>query len=291
MLHNSGVFLLKAAEEIAGHDDAHDLPFDVDRATLVTVLIQTAVELAASALVIQHDGLAAVMAKNVPATDIEVETRWRSGDIKTIPFEQTKVRASAILGDQSFWSLVDAFQVTRNKLVHFHQPLEEGDLYDLKYEATHVLIQMIATLAKTDEYDLPEGSRSFLGQQLFDRLLAFDPYRHRIGQMARETDPGVINCIICGITAYSRDAEKCLGCGYDGEIQFLRCPACNQQALYYDHLNLPINATLPARCGSCGAEAIVAHCSLCVLDFVVKPGAPPLCPLAEDHDHIRRTPA
>ncbi|MDB5583420.1 MAG: hypothetical protein JWR80_8596 [Bradyrhizobium sp.] len=287
MLHNSEMFLRKAAEEIAGHDDGKDAPFDVDRATLVTVLIQTAVELAASALVIRHDGLAGVMARNVPATEAEVEERWRAGEIKTVPFEQTKARAQAFLGDEDFWSLVDMFQATRNKLVHFHRPIERDDLYDLKYEATHILIQLIVALAGADEFDLPEGSASFLGKPLFERLIGFEPYRYRVAQVARQIDPGVFDCIICNISAYSQDAEKCLGCGFDGELQFLHCPACNARALYYDHMNLPLNPMMLARCGRCRAEAMAAHCAICQLDYVVPPGEPPSCPWADTHDELR----
>lgn len=287
MLHNSGMFLRKAAEEIAGHDDRRDEPFDVDRATLVTVLIQTAVELAASAMVIRHDGLAGVMARNIPVTEAEIETRWRDGDIKTVPFEQIKARAQAFFGDADFWALVDIFQATRNKLVHFHRPVERDDLYDLKYEATHVLIQLIVALASADDEHLPEGSASFLGTSLFERLIGFEPYRYRIAQVARAIDPGVFDCIVCNISAYSRDAEKCLGCGFDGELQFLICPSCRARALYYDHLNLPINSMLTARCGKCGKEAMAAHCALCELDYVVAPGEYPSCPWADAHDELR----
>ena len=45
MLHNAGLFLKKAAEEIAGHAGAGADPFNADRTTLVTVLTQVAVEL------------------------------------------------------------------------------------------------------------------------------------------------------------------------------------------------------------------------------------------------------
>ena len=42
MFHNAGLFLKKAAKEIAGHNDAFEAAFDVDRATLITVLMQIA---------------------------------------------------------------------------------------------------------------------------------------------------------------------------------------------------------------------------------------------------------
>jgi hypothetical protein len=185
MLHNSGVFLRRAAEEIVEHDDVSDEPFDVDRATLVIVLIQTAVELATTAIVIKHDGLAGAMAKHLPQSEAEAETRWQTGDLQTSQFRDVKARATDMFGDEDFWSLVNEFQILRNKLVHFHRPLDSCSLFDLKYEAMHVLIQMISTLAETDEYDLPDGSLSFLGQELFDRFLSFEPYRYRISCIAK----------------------------------------------------------------------------------------------------------
>src|SRR3546814_18884615 len=40
MIHNAGLFLKKAAEEIAAHVDRPNAAFDIDRATQVTVLMQ-----------------------------------------------------------------------------------------------------------------------------------------------------------------------------------------------------------------------------------------------------------
>src|SRR3546814_5506994 len=51
MIHNAGLFLKKAAEEIAAHVDGPNAAFDIDRATQVTVLMQIAVELSATAIV------------------------------------------------------------------------------------------------------------------------------------------------------------------------------------------------------------------------------------------------
>lgn len=288
MLHNSGVFLRKAAEEIAGHRDMGDPPFDADRATIVTVLIQTAVELASTATIIRHGGLAGVMRKGVPQTESEAEQRWLAGDIKTKTFEDLKADAAKLFGDIDFWSLVDDFQVRRNKLVHFHQPLDQAELFDLKYEATHVLIQMIMTLSQLEEDELPEGSASFLGQELFDRLIAFEPYRYRIEKVAHDIDRKVIKCIICDLRAYSVELEKCLGCGYAGDLRFLTCPDCRQEAVFYDHGNLPINSSLPALCGGCGWRGRAAHCAECRLDFIAPEGSTPRCPWSEDHERLRQ---
>jgi hypothetical protein len=277
MLHNSAVFLRKAAEEI-GQCNTKDQLFDV-RATLVTVLIQTAVELASTAVVIRHDGLAGVMRRDAPQNE-----RWRTGKIKTQGFEETKKRSAQLFGDEDFWGLIDDFQTLRNRLVHFHQPLE-NDLFDLQYDTTHVLIEMISILSENDDrIDLPRGCVSFLGQELFDNLMAFKPYRSRIEQLSFEEDHGVLRCIVCDVKSYSPDLEKCLACGYDGEINLIVCPHCRERALFYDHLNLPYNSNLFGLCGACGRKARVAHCSACELDYALDLTAPPCCPWADDHE-------
>jgi hypothetical protein len=50
-------------------------PLVVDRATLVTVLIQIRVKLTASALVIRNDRLAGELAKSVPVNETKAEAR------------------------------------------------------------------------------------------------------------------------------------------------------------------------------------------------------------------------
>ena len=134
MLHNAGLFLRRAAKEIAGHDDTSDAASDVEPATVVTVLTQMAVELGSTAMVLRNEGLAGVvLPKNLPATEAEAEARWESGTIRTMNFEDLKPKAAQYLGDNDFWSTVDFLQRNRNKLVHFHAPLQEGDRFDLKY--------------------------------------------------------------------------------------------------------------------------------------------------------------
>lgn len=290
MMHNSRLFLRRAAEEIATHDDIGDKAFDADRATLVIVLIQTSVELTAIASIIRSDGLAGVMRKDVPATEEEAETRWQSGDIRTRQFEDLKLRASEIFGDTDFWALVDELQILRNKLVHFHRPLAEADLFDLKYETTHVLIQMILTAAEVDAFELPEGSASFLGQPLFDKLMSLAPYRDRVSQLARRMDPKTFECIMCDIEAYSPDVDKCLACGFEYQGDFLECPTCDRKAIFYDHLNLPFNDVLSGRCGACGSHCDIAHCPTCSIDYVAKEGRRTKCPWIEDHEFIATSP-
>ncbi|NYT61915.1 hypothetical protein H0A66_06210 [Alcaligenaceae bacterium] len=283
MFHNSGLFLRKAAEEIASHTDTGSDPFDVDRATLVIVLIQTAVELASTAMVLKHEGLAEVARpKERPLSDADAEARWEAGTIKTLTFEDLKPKAIKYLGDESFWTIVESLQKSRNKLVHFHAPLVEGDRFDLQYEATHILIQIIAALTKSDEHEFAFSCMSFLGHKLFHRLISFEPYKERIGNRAREIDPEPFLCGVCGTRAFLRDEKTCLSCGYSGGVKLLRCSQCHEFAVFYDHLNLPYNAWLNARCGRCEWEGEAVHCNKCDDDYLTEGHSMRTCPNCDE---------
>jgi len=266
MFHNAALFLKKSAEEIAGHTHAGSDPFDVDRATLVTVLIQTAVELVSTAMVLKHEGLAGVVRKkDLPATEADAEAGWKLGTIRTQTFEDLKPKAAKYFGDEAFWSIVDFLQKTRNKLVHFHAPLVQGDRFDLQYDATYVL-----------------SCSSFLGLALFHRLVSYEPYREHIEKRARKIDPEPLACGACGARAFLRDEETCLSCGYSGDVQLLRCEQCRELAVFYDHLNLPENESLEARCGRCDWEGRAAHCDECEVDYLIEGHTPLICPRCGD---------
>lgn len=283
MFHNSGLFLKKAAEEIAGHIDAGSDPFDVDRATLVTVLIQTAVELVSTASVLKYEGLTGVVRpKDLPTSEGEAEACWEAGTLRTLTFEDLKPKAAKHLGDEGFWSIVDFLQKSRNKLVHFHAPLVEGDRFDLQYDATHVLIQVIAALTKDEGPEFAFSCSRFLGGDLFYKLVSFEPYQERIEARAREIDPKPLKCGVCGARAFLRDDEICLSCGYSGDVNLLKCPRCREIAVFYDHLNLPYNAWLNARCGRCEWEGRAVHCDKCSDDYLIEMHILPICPWCND---------
>ncbi|MAM38516.1 MAG: hypothetical protein CL949_08430 [Erythrobacter sp.] len=270
MLHNSGLFLKKAAEEIAGHNDAHDKAFDVDCATLTTVFMQVAVELASTALVLKHEGFAGVTRpKNCPASIADAKALWKSGNIRTLNFEDIKPKAARYLGDATFWSAVDMLQRSRNKLVHFHSPLIEGDRIDLRYEVTHVLLQVIAALCKTEDHQFAFGAMELLGLELFHRLVRFEPYQERSAARAREIGPQPHRCGCCGAKAYLRDEDTCIACGYSSDEIFLRCPSCHDRAVFYDHLNLELNDWLEAHCSQCRWKGKAVQCSSCGDDYLI----------------------
>ncbi len=279
MFHNAGLLLKKAADEIAAHADGSDSAFAVDRATLVTVFMQIAVELSATATVLKNEGFASVTRpKDLPATDADAKALWEAGMIRTVNFEQIKQKAAKYLGDEAFWLNVDFLQRTRNKLVHFHAPIIEGDRFDLKYDAVHVLLQIIAALRETEEHEFAFGAMNLLGLELFNRLVRTEHYQEQAAARAREIDPSPHRCGACGASAYLRDEDTCIACGHSSGETFLRCPDCRARAVFYDYLNLDANPWLPARCGQCDWEGCAARCATCENDYTFEDHSLPIRP-------------
>ena len=234
-------------------------------------------------MVLKHAGFAGVTKpKDLPATDAAAKALWEAGKIRTIIFEEIKPKAAKYFGDDAFWQVVDFLQRTRNKLVHFHAPIMEGDRFDLKYDAAHVLLQIIAALRKTEEHEFAYSAMELLGLNLFHRLVKSEPYQERAAARARESDPKPHRCGACGATAYLRDEDTCVACGYSSEEIFLRCPACRVRAVLYDHLNLDANPWLKARCGQCGWEGRAVRCATCKDDYPTEGHALPICPYCDN---------
>ncbi|UCI21337.1 hypothetical protein FJ970_10420 [Mesorhizobium sp. B2-1-8] len=285
MLHNAGLFLRKAVEEIVGHDDTSDAAFDVDRATLVTVLIQMGVELVSTAIVLRTEGLASIVKpKDLPVSTADAEARWAAGTIKTLTFEEIKLKAAKYFGDEGFWDIIGQLQHSRNKLMHFHAPLDTGDRFDLKYDATRVLVQVVLALLRTDEYDFAYVAEALMGGELYQRLLSFGPYRDRIAAQAREMERLPLRCPMCSIRTYLPNGEACIGCGWSGVLRLLTCPSCDERSVIYDHLNLPLNSWLNAVCGNCEWEGGVSHCHECDFDYTTEKYTRLECPWIDDHD-------
>ncbi len=270
VLRNAKVFLRKAAEEIAGHADGQDRPFDVDRAVIVTVLIQTAVELATAALVLRHDGVPAILAKDDGLTDAQIRAAWLSGGLRTQTFGQLKQRASQLFHDEDYWALADGFQMLRNKLVHLHHPIEH-DAYDLKFDTTWMLVKTLSGLLGQDETEYPATAMDVLGPELLRALTRFPPYLDRGHRLAAEHDRPLV-CPDCDCNAYVECLELCFGCGANLPADLLTCPFCHRRPVWYDSLNLEDNGILKALCGACGEQPWAAECPKCHNAYAFLPG-------------------
>jgi hypothetical protein len=263
---NSIIFLRRAANEIAGHDDSADRGFDHETGTIVTVLTQMALELAVASFLVQHEGIRSILAKPERLTDDQIREKWSDNELRTKTFEENK-QLLAIKFPGNFAAiapLVDTFQKSRNKIMHLHFRFADADLYDLKFEATAVLIHAVSHLIFEDEFDHSCNISSILSADTFSKLIRFPPYAHHAERLAKEYSKIVLRCPMCDQTAFSDQELKCFACAYEDPFaRLLFCPSCSNTSVIYDHGNLPLNEKLPCLCLHCRDRREVFLCTSC----------------------------
>lgn len=263
---NSVIFLRRAANEIANHDDRGDKAFDHETGTIVTVLTQMSLELAVASFLVKHDGLESILVKPERFTDDQIREKWLDNELRTKTFEEYRQLLEAKhLGIYSvFEDINQQFQQSRNKIMHLHFRFEEGDLYDLKFESTFMLIHIITQFIFEDDYNHSDNIASLLSPDLFKKLVRFPPYQYYVKKLAEDYSRVVLRCPICECVAFSDVQRKCFACTYeDPALRLLDCPKCSERSVTYDHLNLDINKKLAGKCLKCGSMHEVFKCTSC----------------------------
>jgi hypothetical protein len=263
---NSIIFLRRAADEIARHGDGADSGFDHETGTIVTVLTQMALELAAASFLVRHEGIRSILAKPGKLTDDQIRDQWFDNELRTKTFEDCKQLLSAKYPGNfgAVAPIVDMFQKSRNKIMHLHFKFADADLYDLKFEATAVLIHAVSHLIFENEFDHSCNLSSILSPSTFSKLVRFRPYVYHAERLAKEYSKIVLRCPICEQVAFSDEELKCFACTYeDSSVRLLFCPACSNKSVIYDHGNLPLNLKLPSMCLKCGDRREVFGCTSC----------------------------
>ncbi|MBY5324349.1 hypothetical protein HFN11_29240 [Rhizobium leguminosarum] len=267
---NSAVFLRRAAAELVADYSYDDAPLQQERATVVTAFTQMSLELALVSFLIRNNGIRCIIQGASSLTDQEIETKWQNNTLRTQRFEDNK----KLLEDTSpdiydfFEGLIDDFQRKRNKIVHFHYSFDDGDLYDVKYEAASILVHLVSKLmyGHEDSVDYPEKLKALLSDDLFANLVRFPPYVHYVADIAAENSNKVLTCIECDQVTFSDLEMKCFACTFeyrDGEL--INCPSCGETAVLFDNLNIDINDSVPALCLSCGIRSSAFQCKECDL--------------------------
>lgn len=205
----------------------------------------TAVELLLKApLVLTHWSL--IIADREPNIQ-----KYRSGDFKSIGFEETCSRLNGVLEKPLSADARNAFDVIRkhrNKMVHFyHAESSADDFVGVREEQAEAWFELNKFLAK-------------------DHKEVFDPYMHNLKSMERmlrlneyyaniiykklepEINEGIKNgrvfldCVVCKKHAYehlnlypqipSLSNYKCLVCSHQDSELGVNCPACNSKSEY-----------------------------------------------------------
>ncbi|WP_234685087.1 hypothetical protein [Bradyrhizobium monzae] len=263
---NGIIFLRRAATEMAGHDDSEDTAFDHETGTVVTVLTQMSLELAMASFLVKHDGIRTILTKPEALSDDQIREKWQANELRTKTFQDYRelIASKHVERYSDFEEVVDRFQQSRNKIMHLHFRFEEGDLYDLKYEATFMLVHIVSRFICEDDSDHPNNVANLLSREVFQKLIRFPPYQYHVEKIAREYSRVVLRCPMCDQKAFSDYELKCFSCGYeDPSIRLLTCEHCSERSVIYDHLNLDINKKLPTLCLICGKRQEVFKCTSC----------------------------
>jgi ligand-binding sensor protein len=270
---NSWLFLRRAIKELVAHDDMNDDDLPKETAVIATTFIQMSFELSLVAYFLNDGGIYGIVRNSdTVLTEEELLSKFENNTLVTKSFNALKQQAVSrhVFMSEDDEYLVDEFQKIRNKLVHLNYEFGSGELYDLKYDLTYFLVQVIIPIL-CEEYDRPSEAISInLNSDDFIKLINFPPYAKQMEKVARENSSCVYKCIHCGIESLVTDDfdnEHCYSCCADlSGAGFINCPYCKaKKSLVYDALNIDCQSdrTIKGVCLSCDEDDMVYLCKKC----------------------------
>lgn len=269
---NSWLFLRKAIKELISHDDSKDEILHKDKAIVAITFIQMSFELSLVAYFVKADGIKSIVkGSDVSLSEQELLTKYENNELVTKSFNSLKKvvleqRSLFTEGDEYF---IDEFQKIRNKLVHLNYEFDEGELYDLKYDLTYFIVNVIIPTL-TDEYEKPSQAIAInIESNDFLKLIKFPPYAYEMYKVAKENSDNVYRCIHCNNDSLAVDfgEEHCYSCSEDlSQAGFIDCPYCeSKRSMIYDSLSISCqnDRTVRALCLKCQEDELVYVCNEC----------------------------
>lgn len=270
---NSWLFLRRAIKELVTHDDCNDDELPRETAIIATTFIQMSFELSLVAYFINDEGIHGIVkGGDKDLSEEELLFKFENNTLVTKSFNTLKQQAvnQHVFMSEDDEYLVTEFQKIRNKLVHLNYEFRSGDLYDIKYELTYFLVQVIIPILYED-YDRPSEVISIkLDSNDFIKLINFPPYAEQMKAVAREHSDCVYKCVHCGIESLATDDfdnEHCYSCCADlSGAGFINCPYCKaKKSMIYDALNIDCQSdrTIKGLCLNCDEDDMVYSCKKC----------------------------
>lgn len=275
---NAYVFLNKAIVELCSHNDALDAPLEMDNATISVSLIQIAFDLALNAYAIKNDGIRSILKdKTANLTDVQIQKLFESNELPTKRFDDLKMdmQNKHSLFEEDVLDVIASFQKIRNKLVHLHYNLAEGDRYDLKSEIIYYIVHVtVPLLQQGSVYDTESQMIELcIDKKAFNRLISFPPYVYEMQKLAKEASSKVWNCIICGNRTFAVEVEVCYVCNHPYHDQeFAHCNRCDtRHSIVFDHLNIECNGNeMKGLCLNCDNDDIIYKCPKCEMTYAIE---------------------
>lgn len=270
--NNSWLFLRRAIKELISHDDSNDDGLSEERAIMATTLMQMSFELSLVAYFIELDGIRGIVkGENTSLTEDELFLKFEQNELYTKTFNSLKKIALEknifLNSDDEFF--INDFQQIRNKLVHLNYAFDESELYDLKYDLIHFVINVIIPTLSNEEVKFSEVISMNLDKKDFLKLINFPPYAYAMHKVAQENAKNVYRCVHCGNDSLAIEVgeEHCYSCGEDlSHAGFIDCPYCkSERSMIYDALNIgnQKDRTMRGLCLKCENDDLVYLCEKC----------------------------
>ncbi len=249
------------------------------------VNLQIAVELFSKLYVLRRDGWRSIIDPKMHSrTESDLIAAIETGHIKTVPFWQSRDRASETLYlDADDTKLLDDFQNRRNQLMHLGIVSPSKTILN---EAIWFLVRIVHQLEWKDSLPMQHQYFSnslecFIGSTLFKKLITRSSYIAETIDRANAMYPDTVRyCLECGIEAMIEDDSDefvCFVCGYQAPthaIGFVDCFGCGAKSnLAYDKLNIAL-ADQTGKCCCCRKLFVVSRCKECGNDFAAENGCP-----------------
>lgn len=275
--HNSFVFFKDFIDRLTSNDNPEEDIISKELVILSVSSLQISLELAIKAVVLKKSGLINLINSNDSTkTYEELFLAFQNNSLKTKQFEQIKIYSKnnnliSTLSDDDYETITE-FQRYRNGIVHFSFKFQEGDYFDLKYDITYFVVNILIKVlcAGDDDIKPSEFLEYQLGNSYHNKLINYRPYIEAMERIARERSEKVYTCINCNNRTYSQEEEYCYCCNFYGELHsFRNCEFCNEKAsMIYDGLNLENNNfTSRAQCLNCQQDTIVFVCPDCEISY------------------------
>lgn len=269
---NSLLFFNDFVSRLLSNDNGEEDIISNDLVVLVVSSLQTSMELALKAAVLEKDGIKEIVKEDVSnKTHVEILKLFKENKLQTKAFWKLKKHVSDNLVKYNLNEFdidtMSDFQSYRNGIMHLSYNFVEGDYFDLKYEIVYFFTNILSKVLSSEKDKESLFLYQELGKETFGRLAKYKPYQLAMERLVTDTTKNIYTCIVCGNRTYDKDSDYCDECLFEGDLagQFIDCKECGKKkSVTFDHLNIANNNNIgDALCLNCNTRCKVYKCPVC----------------------------
>lgn len=271
--HRAEMFLRNAVEKILIPSASDMKQADADNISYICSLLQTAVELACKAYLIDNESIDCILTSGCRGlSKDEMRDKMEKNQIKTQTFDEIKKHLCSKkytdLLTKEDRRVLEQFEIIRNKTFHFTNYVDKLEYQQLKDRLIYCIVHIIGKVLAYDEDRPSEYLEVVLTSELFEKLIQYEPYVNSMKELAAHDSYEPLCCINCCQETVNLDDDYCYCCnmGYT-DIGRLDCPECGtKNAFIYDTLNIHLQGnhhSMPGCCLKCDTHLPVYECPIC----------------------------